>query len=38
MKVKYETPTMELIQLMAEDVITASGWDPENDETEILTF
>ena len=38
MKIKYETPMMEMIQFLGEDVVTASGWNPEDDSTEIVYF
>ena len=38
MKIKYETPMMEMIRFIAEDVVTISGYDPEDDSTEIVCF
>ena len=32
MKEKYTTPEMEIIEFEVEDIITASGWTPSDDE------
>ena len=36
MKERYETPQMEIVEFETEDIITTSGGDPVNDNTNIL--
>ena len=38
MKIQYETPMMEMIQFEVRDVITVSGYNPEDDSTGIICF
>ena len=38
MRKEYDAPMMEMIQYEMADIITTSGYDPDEDSTEIVSW